>query len=120
MSEKVTVELPEELARRAHAIAAQTSRPVEDVLVEWIHRAAGEPAVESLPDEVLLALCDSQLEEGLQEELSGLLELRREGELEPGERGRLEELMTLYRRGLVRKAQALKAAVARGLVPPLS
>lgn len=33
---------------------------------------------------------------------------------------RLDELMHLYRRGLVRKAQALKVAVERGLRPPLS
>jgi hypothetical protein len=42
MSEKVTVELPEELAQRASAVAAQTRRRFEDVLVEWIGRAGAE------------------------------------------------------------------------------
>jgi hypothetical protein len=119
MSEKVTVELPEELARRAHAIAAQTRRPVEAVLVEWLNHLAAEPPVESLLDEMLLALCDTELEEDLQEQLSDLLERQREGALQGPEGDRLRELMALYRRGLVRKAQALQAAVARGLLSPL-
>jgi len=62
MTEKVTVELPEDLARRAHAVAVQTRRPVEAVLVEWINRAAADPPVESLSDEELLALCDAELQ----------------------------------------------------------
>jgi hypothetical protein len=120
MSERVTVELPEELARRAHAVAAQTRRPVEEVLVEWMSRAASDPPVESLSDEELLALCDAELEEDLQEELSDLLERQREGAIKGPERDRLRELMSLYRRGLVRKAQALQGAVARGLRPRLA
>ena len=81
MSEKVTVELPAALAQRAHAVAAQTARPVEAVLLEWLDRGGAEPPVESLPDEELLALCDAQLDEGLQDELSDLLERHREGPL---------------------------------------
>jgi hypothetical protein len=119
MSEKVTVELPEDVARRAHAVAAQTRRPVEEVLVEWINRAATEPPVESLSDEELLALCDAQLDEDHQEELSDLLDRHQEGTLQATEKDRLDELMGLYRRGLVRKAQAVRAAVARGLRPTL-
>jgi hypothetical protein len=115
MSEKVTLELPEDLARRARAVAAQSSRPVEEVLVEWIDRAGAEPAVESLSDDELLALCDRQLDNGQQEELSDLLAGNREGQLQEVQRARLDELMRIYRRALVRKAHALKTAVARGL-----
>jgi hypothetical protein len=120
MSEKVTVELPEELAQRARAVAAQTRRRFEEVLVEWIDRAGAEPVAESLADDELLALCDRQLDAGRQEELSDLLTRNREGLLQEAERDRLDELMRIYRRGLIRKAQALKAAVARGLKPRLS
>jgi hypothetical protein len=120
MSEKVTVELPEELARRAHAVAAQTRRPVEEVLVEWLNRAASEPSVETLSDEEILALCNAELEEDLQEELSDLLDCQREGALPPLESERLTELMALYRHGLVRKARAIRVAVTRGLRPRLS
>ena len=117
MTEKVTVELPEELAQRARAVAAQTHRRFEEVLVEWMDRAGTERTVESLPDDELLALCGRQLDSGQQEELSELLSRNREGLLQETQRERLDELMRIYRRGLVRKAQALRTAVARGLRP---
>jgi len=119
MREKVTVELPEDLAQRARAIAARTSRRLEEVLVEWLDRASSEPAVELLSDDDLLMLCAGQLDESQQEELGALLEGNREGRLQSSERERLEALMQVYRRGLVRKAQALRMAVARGLKPRL-
>jgi len=119
MSEKVTVELPEELAQRARAVAAQTRRRFEEVLVEWIDRAGADPAVEALADNELLALCDRQLDPAEQEELSNLLARNRDGLLQEPERHRLDDLMRVYRRGLVRKAQALKTPVARGLRPRL-
>jgi len=103
MSEIVTLELPEKLARSARELAART-----------------RPPVESLPDDQVLALCDLQISGEQQEELSDLLARSREGQLNKAEHERLEELMLVYRRGLVRKAQALKVAVERGLRPPLN
>jgi hypothetical protein len=120
MGERVTVELPDALAERARAVAAQTHRRLEEVLIEWLDRAGAEPAVELLPDEQVLALCDSQLEAGEQEELSELLAGQREGSLTESESRRLTEVMQVYRRGLVRKARAVQVAVARGLKPRLS
>lgn len=120
MTETVTLQLPEELARQARVVAEQRRRPVEEVLVEWIRQAGAAPVVELLPDGELLALCDSQLPAEQQEELSELLRRNREGEATDGERDRLEVLMRDYRLGMVRKAQALKTAVARGLRPRLN
>ena len=42
------------------------------------------------------------------------------GQQQEDERARLDALMRSYRRGMVRKAQALKVAVERGLQPPLN
>jgi hypothetical protein len=120
MPELVTLELPEELARHARAVAAQTHQRVEDVLIGWIRSGGAEPAVDLLPDEELLAVCDSQLPADQQQELSELLERNREGQLQPDDSQRLDSLMRAYRRGLIRKAQALKVAVARGLRLPLN
>src|SRR5438132_5208848 len=114
MTERVTLEVPEELAQRARAVAAQTRRRFEEVLVDWIDRAGAEPTIESLADAELLVLCDQQLDSRQQEELSDLLAGNREGLLQEAQRDRLDELMRIYRRGLVRKARALDAAVARG------
>ncbi len=120
MAEIVTLELPETLAQRAKEIAILTNRRLEDVLVEWIDRASQELPVESLPDDWVLALCDMQMEPEQQEALSELLEGNREGQLNNEEANQLDELMQVYRGGLVRKARALKVAVERGLKPALN
>jgi predicted transcriptional regulator len=120
MSELVTVELPDELARRARALAFATNRRLEDAVFDWIKHAVVEPEIEALPDDALLTLCDAMLEADQQEELSELLASAREGELDASRRARLDHLMTLYRHGLVLKARAWKEAVGRGLRPPLT
>ena len=120
MTEKVTVELPEDVAQKVRTVAARTQRSFDEVLAELVRRADAEGALELLPAEELLAVCDSEPDPAQQEELSELLERNREGALLAGDRGRLDELMRSYRAGLVRKAQALKVAVSRGLRPRLS
>lgn len=120
MTEKMTVELPEELIQQVQQVASRTQRSFDEVLAEWIRLAGSEPALELLSDEELLAVCDGQLETSLQELLSDLLERNQEGALDGVERRQLDELMRTYRAGLLRKAQALKLAVHRGLRPRLS
>lgn len=120
MSEILTLELPDDLAQQARALADATNRPLEKVVLDWISQAVAEPVVESLPDSSILALCDATLEFESQEQLSELLERAREGELGVEERGRLDQLMVLYRQGLKLKARAWKEAVARGLRAPLA
>jgi hypothetical protein len=120
MSEIITLELPEPLAQQAKAIAALTHRRLEDVLVEWIDRAITDLPIEYLPDPQVLALCDSQLPHEQQTTLSDLLALNQEGQLGESDRQQLDELMKVYRSGLVRKARALQVAVSRGLRSPLA
>jgi hypothetical protein len=118
MSYKVTIGLPDELARRARAMAAAGRRRLEDAVVECIRRAVTEPEVEALPDDEVLRLCEATLDPGDQEELGGLLADSREGCLVATGQARLEELMADYRRGLVLKARAWREAVTRGLRTP--
>lgn len=120
MGEIVTLELPEALAVRARETAARTHQRFEDVVIDWLGRVAAEPPVESLPDDQVLALCDAQMKAEQQEELGDLLARHREGVLSQAGQDRLDELLRIYRRGLVRKAQAWKTAVARGLRPLLN
>ena len=119
MADIVTLELPEPLARQVREIAASTHRRLEDVLVEWIGRALTDLPIESLPDDQILALCDSQLSPDQQAALSDLLSQNQERQLSQPETQQLEELMQVYRRGSVRKARALQVSVSRGLRPPL-
>lgn len=120
MGEIVTLELPANLAMRARETATRTHRRIEDVVIDWIERIAAEPPVEALPDDQVLALCDMQMKAEQQEELGDLLARNREQALSSAEQARLDELLRIYRRGLVRKAQAIQVAVERGLRPPLN
>lgn len=120
MAEIITLELPEPLARQAKEIAALTDRRLEDVLLEWLNHAITDLPIESLPDAQVLALCDSHLSQEQQTTLSNLLFRNQEGQLHASDRQQLDELMQIYRSGLVRKARALQVAVSRGLRPPLA
>jgi hypothetical protein len=73
MSDKVTIELPDELARSARAMAAAGRRRLEEAVVEWVRWAVAEPELKTLPDAELLRLCDSTFEPDDQRELSDLL-----------------------------------------------
>lgn len=119
MSTIVTLQLPDELARRARELAAATNRRLEDAVVEWIGKAVSEPIVESLPDAELLALCDRMMDDSAQGQLQGLLERLREGDISPQDQQQLDRLMGSYRSGLILKARAMREAVARGLRPAL-
>jgi hypothetical protein len=93
---------------------------VESVLAEWIDRVASELPVEALDDEELLTLCDLKLSASEQAELDALLAENREGRLDEPDRARLDDRMREYDRRLLRKSQALREAVARGLREPLA
>lgn len=56
---------------------------------------------------------------GQQDKLAALLVQQREGTLDAGSRTQLDDLMGIYRRGMVHRAEALKAAVEPGLRSPL-
>lgn len=115
MSRLIKLELPDLLAQRAGTVARQTHRNIEDVLLEWIGRAAEQVAPEEMSDEQVLALCDLEMSAAEQLALSELLAQQREGALPVDRRADLDELLAVYRRGLTRKAQAMRVAASRGL-----
>lgn len=117
---QVTLHIPEKIEREAKAEAIRSKRRIEDVLQEWLERYADEMPVDSLPDDRVLELSEMQMPEYQQHELSDLLALNRENQLSSEKRKRLDELMRLYGQGMIRKAEALKVAVQRGLRHPLA
>lgn len=119
MAEIVQIELSEDVARRVREVARYTGQDVEEVLRTWINQAAQNTPIDSLPDDQVLALADMMMDEAEQAELSDLLYDQREGRLDERGKARLGELLTLYRQGMVRKSEALRVAVQRGLQPPL-
>ncbi len=120
MTETVTLELSDMLVRQAKEVAVVTRRQTEEVLTEWIEHSFTELPVEFLSDDQVSALCDMQMSPEQQAILDDLLSRNREGQLNETETLKLDELMQIYRRGLVRKAQAWKVAVERGLKAPLN
>lgn len=119
MSQQITLRISDEVAQRATTIAAQTERSVEEVLTAWLDKLVSEVPVEGLPDSEVISLTQLQLTEQEQDVLSHLLTRNREGTLDTTGRHRLDELMRLYERGLLRKSEALRVAVHRGLIAPL-
>jgi hypothetical protein len=119
MSQQITIEVSEQVVRQATQVAAQTERSVEEVLASWLEAAAGERPVEELSDKEVLALTESRLTGEQQVALDELLARNREDMLGAEEKKQLDELMCLYEHGLLRKSQALRVAVQRGLIEPL-
>ena len=114
MPQSVTINLPDEMVARFEIEAKKHSRPVQDVVVDWLERSE-EMDLDTLSDAELLGVCDSLLEPDEQAELTDLLDRNREGQLDAEARPRLNALMAKYQQGLLRKARAWRIAVARGL-----
>lgn len=119
MAQSVSLDIPDSIVRQAQQIASQRHQRPEDVLVEWLTHSFTEHPIETLPDSQVLALCEMQLDERQQEALDVLFDKQRESRLTEADTQELQFLMKLYRRGLLRKAKALKVAVERGLMAPL-
>lgn len=120
MAKSISLDIPDSIVQQAQQIASQSHQRLEDILLEWLTHSFTEHPIETLPNSQILALCDMQLDEQQQETLNTLTEKQREDEITPAETQELQFLMGLYRRGLLRKAKALKIAVERGLIPPLT
>jgi hypothetical protein len=119
MSELITIQVSDFVIRHAAQAAANTRQSVEHILSGWLERAVTEPPVQDLSDEEVLALTTLNFSESEQERFSQLLHRHREGLLDSEGRKDLDRLMRVYERGLLRKAQALEAAVKRGLIKSL-
>jgi hypothetical protein len=111
MVRSVTININEDIERSARAVAARTGRRLD--------RYAADMPLDTLPDSRVLELSHAQMPDDQQRELSDLLALSREGELDERSLARLDELMLVYRQALKRKAEALHIAVKRGLRPPV-
>jgi predicted HTH domain antitoxin len=65
MSQTLTVELPDELARRARSVAAAGKRRLEDAVIDWISQAVAEPEIEGFPGQLRLAAAIFWYDRGL-------------------------------------------------------
>jgi hypothetical protein len=125
MSTQITLNLPDEVYRRAENMARLTGRSVADVLAETVEAslsllgAESSPPIPSLSDREVLALADSSMDEQQGQRLSELLDRQQAGTLTPSERFELLALMQAYDEALLRRSIGLAEAVRRGLRPPV-
>jgi hypothetical protein len=127
MSSQITLNLPDDILQKAELWAQRSGRPVGDLLAETIElsmRPLGSPQPEEGPssswtDQEVLANADLEMPDADDKRLSELLDRQKSGLLANGEQAELAGLMELYQLGLLRKAQALREAVRRGLREPL-
>lgn len=120
MNQQITIEVSEQVWRRANILAEQRSRKPENVLEEWLEETVAETRLEDLSDEEILALTESSFDDERQQRFSSLLEHSREGILTDAEKHELDKMMRDYESGLLRKSKALRVAVERELIAPLT
>lgn len=115
-TEQVAFTPPRTVVQSAEPVTTRALRDMETVLAEWLDRGA----VEALDDASVLELADLMFAPEEHVEFSALLEDNSEGRLDETGRRRLDELMEVYDRLLLLKADGLVQAVTRGLRAPLS
>jgi ATP-dependent exoDNAse (exonuclease V) alpha subunit len=127
MATRVVVTLQDDVYRRVERLAQLTNRDVADVLADTITisltpldvSTGSIRDVASLTDEEVQDLAELQMLPAQDRRVSALLQKQQAQALSVHERAELFTLMQVYQEGLVRKAQALREAVRRGLRPPL-
>lgn len=132
MATQITLDLPDEVYKKAEHFAQLTNRNVADILTQVItlslspisSQSAPNDKLEiasfaSLPDEEVIALTELQMESEQDQRLSELLYNQQAGTLANTDHSELLALMQVYQEKLLLKAQALREAVQRGLREPL-
>jgi hypothetical protein len=120
MNQQITLTVSENAWFYAKAVANRSKQRVEDVLSDWLEKGSSEIDVEKLSDVEVLALAELKMPPKQQKQLHKLLDKNGEGELTIVEKKQLDEMMEVYEDALLRKAQAMRVAVERGLMKPLS
>jgi hypothetical protein len=127
MSAEVTVTLPDDVYHRVECLSQRTGRSIPDLLAQtiaWSVKPVGIGSLNDRPistwsDEEVLAAASARMSPTEDERLSELLDLQSAGELTSAQRSELTALMEIYQEGTLLKAQALREAVQRGLMPSL-
>jgi hypothetical protein len=127
-STQVALDLPEPVYEQAQRLAQLADCKVSDLLADTIALSlapvgvsgAGVSPVSELSNEEVLALAKIEMPATQDRRLSRLLNRQQAGKLTDAERAELLSLMQVYQEGLLRKAQALREAVHRRLIEPLT
>ncbi len=120
MNQEITLKVSDNVWLYAKAVATQKKQRIEEVLSDWLEKVSSEIDVEKFSHPEVLALAELKMPTKQQKVLHKLLEKNGEGELTNAEKKELDAMMELYEVATLRKSQALRVAVKRGLIAPLS
>jgi len=128
MSTQVRITLHDEVYRRAKRLAQMSNRKIEELLAQAIELSLSPVGaatddykpVSKLSDAEVLELSQMQMDAKQERRFSRLLNKQQAGKLSNSEGSELLALMQNYQEKLLRKAQALREAVRRGLREPLT
>lgn len=128
MGTEVRITLHDAVYRRAKRLAEVSNRNIGDLLAQAIELSLspfGETnedykPVSKLKDSEVLELSEMQMDAKQGRRFSKLLNKQQAGTLSSSENSELLALMQNYQEKLLRKAQALREAVRRGLREPLT
>jgi rRNA pseudouridine-1189 N-methylase Emg1 (Nep1/Mra1 family) len=122
-----SLSIPDKLLEKAHRVAQQTARNVDDVLLETLRDGLDEPAADLpeseraelkamayLSDDTLWTIAREQLPKALQERMGALMALNTRGSITEDERLELTKLVERGDQLILRKAQAMKYLTERG------
>jgi hypothetical protein len=121
-----TLTVPEEVYNRAREIAEEQSRPVDEVLVEYLRiftvplpilppdEEAELEALKHLSDDALWTIAREQMADSLQTRMQDLMDKNSLGTITPDEYGELESLVERGQRLMVRKSEAAALLIQRG------
>jgi len=126
MTTEVTIALPNDVYHRAEWLAKRTGRTVADVVAQAADlslrpfgpSAEPDPPPSEWSDETVLAAANAMMPEAEDRRFSELLQRQQEGPLSAAEESELRVVLERYQIGMLRKAQALREAVERGLLDP--
>ena len=122
----ITLDLPQEIYRRAQRAAKATQRPVEQIVVEWIqppleeNNAAIQPIIaemEKLTTEELIQIAQATLPTPEAARLQTLLAAQQQRALTSSERQEAERLVAQEDLTTLRKAKALFLLKQRHALP---
>jgi len=130
MTVEITLKLPDRLVEQAQHFSAATQRDISTVLsdalemlwlsVDELPGINSQVAIAELPNDEVLALADSKMDETQYQRLGTLQYKGKTSGLTEAERYELLTLLKIYQLGQLRKSEALAEAVGRGLRESLS
>lgn len=120
MNQEVTLKISDRIIQQAMLAASKKKHRVEEVLLDWLEDVFEEKFTDKMSDDEILALTKIKISPEDQERLSELLFKSREIGLDEDEQRELDLMIEISERNMLKKSEALRIAVERGLIEPFS